>query len=112
MEGYRAKPNLLQCNDCKNGVSYNSLFDLSRHQNQCSQHQQRIQNQLEEFDELEFEDIEHELDDDDNNKSDDETNKVECEYCRNGKEYIDLAKHLRYCSEYINHQSSLDEALH
>jgi len=112
MEGYRAKPNLLQCNDCKNGVSYNSLFDLSRHQNQCSQYQQRIQNQLEEFDELEFEDIEHELDDDTNNKSDDETNKVECEYCKNGKEYIDLAKHLRYCSEYINHQSSLGEALH
>ena len=112
MEGGNAKTNLLLCNDCKNGVRYNSLFDFSRHQNQCSQYQRRIQHQLEEFDAIEFEDIEHDLDYDKNNKSDVETNKVRCEYCKNGKEYIDLAKHLRYCSVYINHQSSLGEALH
>ena len=92
MDSNTAKQNNLTCMHCNNGILYQSLFDLGRHQNHCNDY-------AEQYDDIDFDEIEEALNEDDDNLEL-QTNQFECNYCKNGKRYSSLTQHYRHCKAY------------
>ena len=106
MDSNAAKQNNLTCTLCNNGILYQSLFDLSRHQNHCNDYAEQYNDidhcddYAEQYEDIDFDEIGEDLYPDDVSLEGKNTNQFECDYCKNGKRYSSLTQHQRHCKAY------------